>query len=72
MAPYDAARLGVHLHGLAGDAVRERVGDSGLLASDLPDHVAFARRRLAALAERRNSSSSLGFRARDGGSAPGL
>jgi NAD(P)H-hydrate epimerase len=71
MAPYDAARLGVHLHGLAGEAVHERVGDSGLLASDLPDHVAFARRRLGALAERRRTGSNVGFRARDDGPSEG-
>ena len=28
LAPYDAARLGVYLHGLAGEAVRERIGGS--------------------------------------------
>jgi len=59
--PYAAARLGVYLHGLAGDAVRERLGDSGLLASDLPDQVAIARRRLAAIAERSRSGGRLGF-----------
>ena len=31
---------GVYLHGLAGDAGRERFGDAGLLASDLPDGLA--------------------------------
>ena len=36
LAPYDAARLGVYLHGLAGDAVRERIGDAGLLARGSP------------------------------------
>ena len=36
LEPFAAARLGVYLHGLAGDAVRERFGDAGLLASDLP------------------------------------
>ena len=46
--PYAAARLGVYLHGLAGDQVRERFGDAGLLASDLPDGIALARKRLAA------------------------
>src|SRR5215212_3723568 len=61
VAPYDAARLGVYLHGLAGDAVRERLGDSGLLASDLPDAIAIARKRLAVLAERRAASGRLGF-----------
>jgi NAD(P)H-hydrate epimerase len=61
LAPYDAARLGVYLHGLAGDTVRERIGDSGLLASDLPDPIALARKRLAAIAERRATGSRLGF-----------
>ncbi|MEK6721155.1 MAG: NAD(P)H-hydrate dehydratase [Chloroflexota bacterium] len=52
LRPFDAARLGVQLHGLAGEAVRERFGDAGLLASDLPDAVALARRRLVAVAKR--------------------
>jgi hydroxyethylthiazole kinase-like uncharacterized protein yjeF len=64
LAPYAAARLGVYLHGLAGDAVRERVGDAGLLASDLPDALAMARKRLAAVAERRAAGGKLGFTAR--------
>ena len=64
VGPYDAARLGVYLHGLAGDTVRERLGDSGLLASDLPDPVAVARKRLAAIAERQTKGSRLGFGAR--------
>jgi NAD(P)H-hydrate epimerase len=61
LAPFDAARLGVYLHGLAGDAVRERLGDAGLLASDLPEPIAMARKRLAAIAERRATSGRLGF-----------
>jgi len=64
-APFDAARLGVYLHGLAGDAVRERLGDAGLLASDLPDPIAIARKRLAAVAERRAAGARLGFAVRD-------
>jgi NAD(P)H-hydrate epimerase len=64
MKPFDAARLGVYLHGLAGDTVRERMGDAGLLASDLPDPIAIARKRLAAIAERRTSSGRLGFGSR--------
>ena len=64
LAPYAAARLGVYLHGLAGDAVRERIGDAGLLASDLPDAIAIARKRLAAIAERRAAGGKLGFTAR--------
>jgi ADP-dependent NAD(P)H-hydrate dehydratase / NAD(P)H-hydrate epimerase len=62
--PYAAARLGVYLHGLAGDAVAERFGDAGLLASDLPDAVAVARKRLAAIAERRAAGGRLGFGSR--------
>jgi len=53
LAPYDAARAGVYLHGLAGEAVRERFGDAGLLASDLPDEVARARHRLGRLRDHR-------------------
>ena len=61
LAPFDAARLGVYLHGLAGDAARERLGDAGVLASDLPDGLAIARKRLAAVATRKASSARLGF-----------
>lgn len=64
--PFAAARLGVYLHGLAGEAVRQRIGDAGLLASDLPDELAFARRRLALLAGRRSAGRRLGFGVRDG------
>jgi hydroxyethylthiazole kinase-like uncharacterized protein yjeF len=66
IAPYDAARLGVYLHGLAGETVRERLGDAGLLASDLPDTVALARRRLTTIADRRRGGKRLGFGARSG------
>lgn len=61
LAPYDAARLGVYLHGQAGESVRERLGDAGLLASDLPDPIAVARKRLAGIAERRAAGARLGF-----------
>jgi NAD(P)H-hydrate epimerase len=71
--PYAAARLGVYLHGLAGEHVRERLGDAGLLASDLPDALALARRRLALIAERRKRAKRLGFGVREveaGGPGP--
>ena len=64
LAPFDAARLGVYLHGLAGDAARERLGDAGVLASDLPDGIAIARKRLAAIAARKATGKRLGFGAR--------
>ena len=68
---FDAARLGVYLHGMAGDAVRERIGDAGILASDLPDAIPMVRKRLAAIVERRKAGSRLGFGARvDDGSEP--
>jgi NAD(P)H-hydrate epimerase len=67
LAPYDAARLGVYLHGQAAEAVSERIGDAGLLASDLPDALPLVRRRLAAIADRRRKGASVGFRSRDGG-----
>jgi NAD(P)H-hydrate epimerase len=63
LEPFAAARLGVYLHGLSGDIGRERFGDAGLLASDLPDGLAVARKRLTAVAERRTASKSLGFAA---------
>ncbi len=73
LAPFDAAQLGVYLHGLAGDAARERLGDAGVLASDLPDGLAIARKRLTAVAVRKASNARLGFAARpvdEGGSRP--
>jgi len=65
LEPFAAARLGVYLHGASGESVRERLGDAGLLASDLPDGLAIARKRLATLAERRRSGKRLGFGARE-------
>jgi NAD(P)H-hydrate epimerase len=35
LAPFDAASLGVFLHGCSGQVVSARLGDAGLLASDL-------------------------------------
>jgi NAD(P)H-hydrate epimerase len=69
LKPGPAARLGVYLHGTAGDMVRERLGDAGLLASDLPDAVPLVRKRLAAIAERGRPGTRVGFAVRDGGGA---
>jgi NAD(P)H-hydrate epimerase len=71
LAPFGAARLAVYLHGTAAEALRERFGDAGLLASDLPDQIAVARRRLAVIAERRSSSKRLGFRVEEPAGASG-
>lgn len=35
LGPTDAACCGVYLHGLAGEAVRQRMGDTGAIATDL-------------------------------------
>ncbi len=37
LSPWDAARLGVHVHGLAGDQAAEELGQVSLIASDLLD-----------------------------------
>ena len=35
LSPFDAASLGVYLHGRAGEMVKEKLGDTGMTASDL-------------------------------------
>ncbi len=67
--PYAAARLGVFLHGTAGESVRDRLGDSGLLASDLLFELALARKRLTAARTRRTAERKLGFGTRPAGSS---
>jgi len=47
IAPLDAALLGVHLHGLAGDLGAAAVGPWGLLASEVADRIPAAVRRCA-------------------------
>jgi len=44
--PWEAARLGVHVHGLAGDLAAARFGEVSLLASDLIDFLPAAFQRL--------------------------
>ena len=41
---FEAAQLGVYLHAMAGEAVRTRLGDAGLLASDLTPELPLARK----------------------------
>ncbi len=68
--PYDAARLGVYLHGAAGDVLRDRLGAAGMLASDLPFELTLVRKRLAVVAERRGRAPRLGFGAEGRGTPP--
>lgn len=42
----DAARLGVFLHGLAGDLAAGRLGEESLMAGDLPDYIGPAYKEL--------------------------
>jgi ADP-dependent NAD(P)H-hydrate dehydratase / NAD(P)H-hydrate epimerase len=62
--PFEAACLGVYLHGAAGERVADRLGDSGLLASDLPLEMAVVRGQLAR--RRRGHGAAVGFGRRDG------
>ncbi len=49
LAPYDAARLGVYLHGLAGDFAAEEMGQIPMIASDLVEFLPDAFEEFAAL-----------------------
>jgi len=46
LPPFEAAQLGVHLHGLAGDLAAEKLGQTSMIARDLADHLPEAFRRL--------------------------
>lgn len=47
LSPFDAARLGVHVHGLAGDLAARALGQVSLIASDVIDFLPAAFRQLA-------------------------
>lgn len=64
LLPWDAARLGVYLHGMAGAAVRETFGEAGSIASDLLAQLPLAWRRLDAVRDR--GGRRLGFAAAPG------
>ena len=49
LEPFDAARLGVHIHGLAGDLAAEKLGQVSLIASDLIEYLPAAFRSTASL-----------------------
>ncbi|MBN1394836.1 MAG: NAD(P)H-hydrate dehydratase [Pirellulales bacterium] len=48
LEPFDAARLGVHLHGLAGDLAAEQIGETSLTAGDLVQFISEAFRKMSA------------------------
>ena len=39
---FEAACCGAYLHGLAGDLVKEKLGDAGLAATDVAAHLPLA------------------------------
>ncbi len=45
LAPFEAAQLGVFVHGLAGDLARDQIGEVSLIATDLLDFLPPALRR---------------------------
>lgn len=47
MAGFDAAQLGAHLHGLAGDLAAADLSKAGLIASDLPRYLGRAWQQFA-------------------------
>jgi NAD(P)H-hydrate epimerase len=46
LAPFEAAQLGAHVHGLAGDLAAAELGQASLIASDLIRFLPRAMRRL--------------------------
>jgi NAD(P)H-hydrate epimerase len=60
VAVFEAACAGVFLHGSAAAKISERLGDAGLLASDLPLEIAFGRNRLSRLRDK-PGSGRVGF-----------
>ena len=47
LSPFDAAQLGAHLHGLAGDLAAADLSEPGLIASDLPRYLGPAWRKFS-------------------------
>jgi NAD(P)H-hydrate epimerase len=46
LTPFDAAALGVYLHGRAGEMAKEKLGDAGMIASDLLPELPLAIKQL--------------------------
>ena len=45
LAPFDAAAVGVYLHGLSGDICRDKLGSYGVMAGDIAENIAEAVKR---------------------------
>jgi NAD(P)H-hydrate repair Nnr-like enzyme with NAD(P)H-hydrate dehydratase domain len=55
LAPFEATRLGVYLHGLAGNLAAEKLGQVSLIASDLIDYLPAAFQTLSSSANNATS-----------------
>lgn len=58
VAPFEAAKLGVFLHGLAGDYATEDRGQHGVIASDVIEHIPSAYKAYSAICEKGEESES--------------
>ncbi|MBQ5512699.1 MAG: bifunctional ADP-dependent NAD(P)H-hydrate dehydratase/NAD(P)H-hydrate epimerase, partial [Bacteroidales bacterium] len=46
-SPIEAARIGVYVHGMAGDIVAERIGVQGVVASDIIEALPLSFKKIA-------------------------
>lgn len=47
LSPFDASKLGVYTHGLAGDLAQHNLGTHGMIASDVIDNIPYAIKKIA-------------------------
>ena len=45
---FDAARAGAYIHGMAGDLAAEKLGEAGLISSDIVNYIAYAIKKIKA------------------------
>lgn len=45
LSPFDAARLGTYIHGLAGDLACNKKGENGMIATDILDNIPYSLKR---------------------------
>ena len=53
LSPFDAAALGVYLHGKAGEVVKDIIGNAGMMATDLLSALPLVIKRLKEAKESR-------------------